>query len=155
MFYLVANFLLTIVFIFSPPGAAPKGTTDLQDSDRSKPHKALDDQYIGVIIGALCALILLLFIIVLIFVLRQRRKKHSNAKVIQPRNVTLNLNDLRNPGSGKLSNGNMYNSVASSDVESERDGPSVKLTNDIYGGQFGTIQSRRLPELPPTPGSVG
>ena len=75
--------------------------------------------------------------------------------------MTLNLNDLRamtNPPTtsapppatnGKVSNGNLYNSIATSDLDSDRDIGNGKLLNgDTYREPFDGIQGRKLPDLP-------
>lgn len=76
-----------------------------------------------------------------------------------PRHVTLNLNDLRAPpvANGKVMNGNMYNSVATSELEIDsKENSLTKFANgDAYGEPFDGIQTRKLPELPKTPESTG
>ena len=132
----------------------------------SKAQRSLDDQYIGIIIGALAALILLLFVIIIIIILRHRRRKYNNnhrsMKSIQPRHATLDMGDLteiqQNTLNGKLSNGNMYNGVANSDGESDREGTCC-VGRDLYYqdpvDSLHGIQTRKLPELPRTPESTG
>ena len=44
----------------------------------SKTPKSLDDEYIGIIIGALAALSLVLFAVILVIILRHRRRKYNN-----------------------------------------------------------------------------
>ena len=72
-------------------------------------QKALDDQFIGIIIGALAALILILTAVVVICVIRHRKNKYNNNSHVKsvepPHHVTLNLNDLRamNAPNGKVS----------------------------------------------------
>ena len=136
--------------------------------------KALDDQYIAIIIGALAACLVLLLAIVLFVFIRHRRRKFSNSNEKQMEHpVTLNLNDLRSLTNGKVSNGNMYNSIATQE-EMEQTTPSSpphedvmipppagetrKVANgDMYREPFDGIQGRKLPELPPlkTPDSAG
>ncbi len=145
-----------LLFWFSTGGSINKdgatSTVGVLDSSREK--KSLDDQYIGIIIGALSALILLLFIVIVIIIIRQRRRKYNNnhrvMKIIESKHVTLDLNDLQNNTlNGKLSNGNMYNFVATSDGESDREGASVKIENhDLYNGGNSHYQQRALPDLP-------
>ena len=121
----------------------------------------MDDQYIGIIIGALGALILLIGAIVIFVVVRRRKQKYnsgSQLKPVQTQHVTLNLDDLRaltNSNGKVVSNGNVYNSIATSEIDSEHDGLAQGYENgkvahngDAYQEPFDGIQTRRLPELP-------
>lgn len=137
----------------------------------TKTRKSLDDEYIGIIIGVLAALILVLFAIILIIILRHRKQKYNNnhraMKSIEPRHVTLNLNDLRNNTLNEkiISNGNMYNCVATSDGDSDRDGACTSSvdSSSIYPNHYllpddlreSCMQNRMLPDLPPTQYSSG
>lgn len=71
--------------------------------------------------------------------------------------ITLNLNDLRTPvTNGKLSNGNMYSSVATSeDGETSQQKISNGETYSVTYNGTDSIQTRKLPELPKTPESTG
>ena len=114
------------------PGVETTQSGDVLDTETAR---SLDDQYIGIIIGTLAVLILILFAVILAIVLRLRRRKYNNnhraMKSIEPRHVTLNLNDLHTvtleKPNGKVSNGNMYNFVAQSDGDgdSDREGKAV------------------------------
>ena len=130
----------------------------------SREKKSLDEEYIGIIIGALAALILLLFLVIVVIIIRQRRRKFNNnhqtlkTSIEPPRHITLDLNDLQNNGggltlNGKMTssthNGNLYNTVANSDGESELG------TLKLYAGHtaiivnpFDELQQRKLPEPP-------
>ncbi|XP_052828814.1 discoidin domain-containing receptor 2 isoform X2 [Octopus bimaculoides] len=86
------------------PTESTRGGNDHEHSrnDRQhKPPKAMDDSYVGIIIGALAALIIILFIVAVIIVVRHRRSKHNNNQpcqkpvVLGDRHVTINLSDLR------------------------------------------------------------
>ena len=92
---------------------------DIHDPDSEREEtKNMDDRYIGIIIGTLAALLALFIAIFLYLFLRHRKHKYSNAnseKSGPEHHVTLNLNDLRAMTNGKLSNGNMYNSIATSE----------------------------------------
>ncbi|CAH1786141.1 unnamed protein product [Owenia fusiformis] len=120
-----------------------------------KPSKPLDDQYIGIIIGALCALIFIL-IGIIIFCCRMRRKKQKLSKA--PDQVTLeSLRDMHPMPliNGKLSNGNTYKCIATSDdIDSDKD--TDKCNNDLMYNETNAtnngIQARKLPEVP-TPDS--
>ncbi len=122
--------------------------------------KKNDDEIIGIVIGILATLILLLFILMIIIIIRQKRGKllasHRAAKaVVEPHsNGTMNLNDVNShTNNGKLSNGKIYNCVASSDIESEREGTWSKIGS--YREPIDCIQHRKLPDLPRTPESTG
>jgi hypothetical protein len=92
---------------------------------KEKEEKEVAEDYIGIIIGALAALIVLLVFIIVIFFIRHKRRKHNNnrrsLKPVVDRHVTINLNDLRGSTNGKVSNGNMYNSIATDETNSERE----------------------------------
>lgn len=127
----------------------------------AKTRQSLDDEYIGIIIGVLAALILILFAVILAIILRHRRRKYNNnhraMKSIEPRHVTLNLNDLNalNGGVGGkvLSNGNMYNCVATSEEgESDRDGACCY---DHLRSHYLTPGDLRLGTVPSTPSLSG
>ncbi len=137
-------------------------TPDTVLDSHSEERKSLDDSFIGIIIGALAALILLLFVVVFIIIVRHRRRKYGNNQRIksnfEPGHVTLNLNDLQPPvANGKVSNGNMYNSVATTEVaDLDRENSLRKINNgDVYREPFDCIQTRKLPDLPKTPESTG
>ena len=126
--------------------------------------KKNDDEIIGIVIGILATLILLLFILMIIIIIRQRRGKFANHRAVKAvhieahSNGTVNLNDIHNQttssaNNGKLSNGKIYNCVASSDIESDREGTWTKMGS--YRDPLDCIQHRKLPELPRTPESTG
>ncbi|XP_035829229.1 discoidin domain-containing receptor 2, partial [Aplysia californica] len=96
------------------------------DMMEEKENKEYNDEYISVIIGALAALIFLLVCVILILFCRHKRRKNNNNrrghKPVSNNHVTINLNDLRGTTNGKVSNGNMYNSIATDDADSDRDG---------------------------------
>lgn len=132
---------------------------------QSKEPQSLDESYIGIIVGALAALVIVLCLIVVIVIMGYRRRKHNNNRrtcMLKPMpvdgHVTINLNDLRANTNGKISNGNMYNSVALEELEMERElctAAELKSDKGAYLDPSGTIQSRQLPDLPPTPDSSG
>ncbi|CAG5136400.1 unnamed protein product, partial [Candidula unifasciata] len=90
-----------------------------------KENKEYDDEYISIIVGALAALIFLLICVVLIFFCRHKRRKNNNNrnshKPVNGSHITINLNDLRTATNGKVSNGNMYNSIATDEADSDRE----------------------------------
>ena len=110
--------------------------------------KALDDTYVGIIIGAVAALVLLCGII-FVFVFRRQRKKYKGSphKLFGTNHMNFNLDDLTPAmANGKLSNGNMYNSIATMD---EKEAMREKLnSNDVYREPVDGIQHRTLP-VPP------
>ncbi|XP_064648959.1 discoidin domain-containing receptor 2-like isoform X3 [Lineus longissimus] len=139
----------------------PSGENGNNDIEVPRKHTpSLDDKKIGIIVGALAALIIILILIVLAIIWRQRTLKHNNnRRNVKPvdKPISINLNDLH-PNitvNGKLSNGNMYNSIGQSDMESDRD--IDRCNNDIYHELDECLQSRKLPDLPPlkTPESTG
>ena len=132
-----------------------------ENKNQSSETERLDDQFIGIIIGALGAVILLIGAIAVFIIVRRRRQKYSNGKQLKPtaatQHVTLNLEDLRAlTNNGKVvSNGNLYNSIATSEFDSELQGEGeehakVKVIHngDTYREPYDGIQARRLPELP-------
>jgi len=126
--------------------------------DPEAPDKSLDDQYIGIIIGALAALILLLTGLVLLITVRKRKlKSNNNSKHVasEPHHVMLDLNDLRVMNApvavdnGKVSNGNLYNSIATAEVDNLIN-RHLTLTNsgDVYQESHEPMLGRKLPDLP-------
>ena len=108
-----------IIFMYLLFFSGPNQSTDAVHKE--KENKEYSDDPIGIIIGALAALILLLVIVIIIFFIRhKRRKSNNNRRSLKPvvdRHVTINLNDLRGSTNGKVSNGNMYNSIATEDTD--------------------------------------
>lgn len=76
---------------------------------------AKDEDYISIIIGALAALIVILTIIVVFVIIRHKRRQNTNRNNLKPAadNVlSINLNNFHGTSNGKVSNGNVYNGVA-------------------------------------------
>lgn len=74
-----------------------------------------DEDYISIIIGALAALIVILTIIVIFVIVRHKRRQRMNRQSLKPVSDTvlnINLNNFQNNVNGKVSNGNVYNGVA-------------------------------------------
>ena len=82
---------------------------------------APEDNIIAIIVGTLAALTALLIAVVCFIIWRQRRSKQNNnrhsLKPAVDRNIPINMNDIHGTRNGKVSNGNVYNSVATEDVE--------------------------------------
>ena len=124
----------------------------------------MNDEYIGIIIGALVTLILLLGAVAVVIFMRRRRSKYSNnhrvMKCIEPpRHIAVNLNSLHNgnngvPVNGKVINGNMYNFMATSDVDSDQT-CCGGISNAVEFYKEPHSRGRQLPELPKTPDSSG
>ena len=120
----------------------------------------LDVKEIGLIIGAVVLLLVFIFLIIFGICWHRRRRKHNNnrrnVKPAVEKHVTVNLNDLR-PNivvNGKMSNGNMYNSIVT-DPDSDRD--TDRCNNDVYHDLDEFLQRRMLPEVPmlKTPDTTG
>ncbi|KAK3781338.1 hypothetical protein RRG08_018964 [Elysia crispata] len=143
-----------------------EGRADDQDNPitEEKEEKEYNNDYISIIIGALGALVFLLLAVVLIFFCRHKRRKNNsngrgsssvssssstNGHVLKPvgnSHVTINLTDVRGSVNGKVSNGNMYNSIATDDADSDRDasaggccngGSANGSVNGSGSGKFG------------------
>ncbi|GFO49410.1 discoidin domain-containing receptor 2 [Plakobranchus ocellatus] len=133
-------------------------TNDDNDKDTLvTPKKEENDgnDYISIIIGVLAALVFLLFAVVLIFFCRHKRRKNNNngrgsssvsstssanGRVLKPvgnNHVAINLNDIRSSNNGKVSNGNMYNSIATDEADSDRDASAGGCCNG--GGSAGSV----------------
>ena len=106
----------------------------------------LDDTYVGVIVGVLVAVVLL-SAIVFVFVFRRRRGKFNGSphKLFGMNHMNFNLDDLTPAmANGKLSNGNMYNSIATmEDKEMKGKGSGTE-----EGSRDHDMQHRTLP-VPP------
>ena len=139
-----------------------KGIVAVDDSNAGPQEsttrtKGGNEHLIGIIVGVLGALVLLAGAVVLIVIFRSRKKKsgsNSQLKSLTSEHVTLDLNDIRALANGKLSNGNMYNSVATSDSDHEEPSGTQQYKN-IDPTEQATLQARKLPELPKTPESTG
>lgn len=105
---------------FDVPISYDKPSQPMEDIPPSK-EAAPDDNIIAIIVGTLAALIALLVAIVCFIFWRQRRSKQNNnrhsLKPAVDRNIPINMNDLHGTRNGKVLNGNVYNSVATDDVE--------------------------------------
>ena len=92
---------------------------------------AKDEDYISIIIGALAALIVILTIIVVFVIVRHKRRQNTNRNNLKPAadNVlAINLNNFHGTSNGKVSNGNVYNGVATEeDNVKELNGKFLKL----------------------------
>ena len=147
------NMLLNV--LFSEPSA--------EEEVRVKPpiHTTTENNMIGIIIGTLAALIVILFagVCIVIVIIRHKRSKQNNnrhcLKPVMDRHIAVNINDVRNQN-GKISNGNMYNSVATDDMESDRElcrnGIDHKLCKDPYSDPKDSLEGRQL--LPDHSGST-
>ena len=112
----------------------------------------LDDTYVGVIVGVLVAVVLL-SAIVFVFVFRRRRSKFNGSphKLFGMNHMNFNLDDLTPAmANGKLSNGNMYNSIATmEDKEMKGKGSGTE-----EGSREHDMQHRTLPVPPPSAGML-
>ncbi|XP_052222204.1 LOW QUALITY PROTEIN: discoidin domain-containing receptor 2-like [Dreissena polymorpha] len=83
------------------------------------------EDYVSIIIGALAALIVILTIVVIFVVIRYRRRRNQNRQSLKPVSDTvlnINLNNFQNNiTNGKVSNGNVYNGVATEEDEHVKD----------------------------------
>ncbi|XP_052224230.1 discoidin domain-containing receptor 2-like [Dreissena polymorpha] len=97
-----------------------------------EPEKAPKQQtpgsdIIGIIIGSLAGLIAILIAIVIFIVCRHRRNKNNNRRMKTAladthNQITLNMSDLQGTHTnGKVLNGNMYNGVPLTELESDRE----------------------------------
>ncbi|KAL5012628.1 hypothetical protein ScPMuIL_011179 [Solemya velum] len=139
-------------------GTDPSGTGE--GTKEAKKAEPIEDDYYGIIIGALAALIVIIVVIIAIILIHHRRQKQNNnrrsLKPVVDRHVTINLNDLRGSTNGKVSNGNMYNSVATDENESDKEmcNGGDKICKGPYQDPKDSIQGRELPDVPPTPYST-
>lgn len=127
--------------------------------DRSVQTKeaTTENDMIGIIVGTLSALIVTLLVvavIVIILIRHKRSKQNNNRHCLKPveRHIALNMNSIRNIQNGKVSNGNMYNSVAQDELESDRElcNGSEKLCKSpsYCEPQDSLVGGRDLPDLP-------
>lgn len=99
----------------------------------------INDEYIGIIIGMLFMAVIILVAVILIIILRQRRQKyatgHQVMKCIEPRHVAVTMNSLRSSrlssSNGKVNNGNIYDFVATSDVDSDQARTCCGISNMV------------------------
>jgi hypothetical protein len=115
----------------------------------SGPEKAPDQKnpgtdIFGIIIGSSAALITILVAIVIFIIFRHRIKKKKNNRRLKAamtdnhNTISINLSDLRNSANGKMLNGNLYNGVPATDMDSDRECCSGKnfffiFYKNLYG----------------------
>ncbi|XP_060568273.1 discoidin domain-containing receptor 2-like isoform X2 [Ruditapes philippinarum] len=93
------------------------------DIHKTEEKKSFEEQYIGIIIGALAFLIVVLFVIVLFIIIRHKKRKHNNNRLgMKPvvDHVTMNMNHVNtfHPTlTGKMSNGTMYKGLPVDDMD--------------------------------------
>lgn len=127
--------------------------------DRSVQTKeaTTENDMIGIIVGTLSALIVTLLVvavIVIILIRHKRSKQNNNRHCLKPveRHIALNMNGMRNMQNGKVSNGNMYNSVAQEEMESDRElcngGEKLCKSPSYSEPQDSLVGGRDLPDLP-------
>ncbi|XP_052789202.1 discoidin domain-containing receptor 2-like isoform X2 [Mya arenaria] len=146
-----------------------------QDDDglhKTEEQKPFEEQYIGIIIGALAFLIVVLFAIVMFIVIRHKKRKHNNNRLgMKPvvDHVTINMsnvNALHGKLGGKMSNGSMYKGVPTDELDAHicndcRDYAVPDVTKSalkvalppVYPPQVPTLRGATLNQLdlaPPT-----
>ncbi|XP_052789716.1 discoidin domain-containing receptor 2-like isoform X2 [Mya arenaria] len=113
------------------------GETDTISKTPGEKASANED-YISIIIGALAALIVILTIVVIFIIVRYKRRRNLNRQSLKPVSDTvlnINLNNFQNNmNNGKVSNGNVYNGVATEDEERVKDvnGKAVGVNSYFY-----------------------
>ena len=124
---------------------------------KTEEKKSFEEQYIGIIIGALAFLIVVLFAIVLFIIIRHKKQKRNSQLGLKPGvdHVTLNINGMHMNGvragtmNGKVSHGNMYNSVATDEEDLDHIcNGGDKILKSSYSEPKDSIQGRNLPDLP-------
>lgn len=128
-----------IVSVLAVPEESPtKVTISAVVHPQPRDRKTLREEHIGIIIGALAALILLLFAIAVFILLRHQNKKKSDSKsypAFEKHRMTGELEDFKSSGStnGPLTGYHMYNVVATSDADFEESTSFQKLKlNELY-----------------------
>ena len=106
---------------------------------------AKDEDYISIIIGALAALIVILTIIVVFVIIRHKRRQNNNRNNLKPAadNVlSINLNNFHGTSNGKVSNGNVYNGVATDEEHvKEVNGEFLNMIHSIVF-HFSTLKTK-------------
>lgn len=114
---------ILVYFYFFPDQGKTIGQTYNGSNETNKPTgqtASSSEDYISIIIGALAALIVILIIIVIFVIIRHKRRQSLNRQSLKPVSDTV-LNNFQNMN-GKVSNGNVYNGVA---TEEEDHGKSM------------------------------
>ena len=130
---------------------------------KTEEKKSFEEQYIGIIIGALAFLIVVLFAIVLFIIIRHKKQKRNSQLGLKPGvdHVTLNVNSMHMNGvrgtmNGKVSHGNMYNSVATDEEDLDHIcNGGDKILKSSYSEPKDSIQGRNLPDLPSSSQTTG
>ena len=124
------------------------------DIHKTEEKKSFEEQYIGIIIGALAFLIVVLFVIVLFIIIRHKKRKHNNNRLgMKPvvDHVTMNMNHVNtfHPTlTGKMSNGTMYKGLPVDDMDEHHICNGGDKILKGYSEPKDLIQGRNLPDLP-------
>lgn len=113
-------------FLFPDPNSKTSLNQASDDHDSKVPGQtaSASEDYISIIIGALAALIVILIIIVIFVIIRHKRRQSLNRQSLKPVSDTV-LNNFQNMN-GKVSNGNVYNGVATEDDDHQVKGVNGK-----------------------------
>lgn len=120
----------------------------------------MTEECIGIIIGMLFMVVIILIAVILIIILRNRRQKyatgHQVMKCIEPRHIAVTMNSLRNSRSslsnGKINNGNIYDFVATSDVDSDQTRTCCGISNMVEF--YPELPERDMPRIPIASGQI-
>ncbi|KAK3589844.1 hypothetical protein CHS0354_015861 [Potamilus streckersoni] len=108
--------------LLRPYGGNGDGASDSSEGIRKQRNaastKTLDGDYINIIIGSLSALFVILVIIVVIVIVRLKRRQNNNRQTLMPvidSVLSVKLQNTNGNPNEKISNGNMYYSIATGD----------------------------------------
>ena len=127
----------------------------LIDANNSHPQN-FEDSYIGVVVGAAVAFVVIISVVVVIIVFRQKRRKYGRTvleSVLSPDRLSFKLQSAPVSTSGKISNGNIYKSIATNEAgDCEKEGLSLKMSTFPARETLKQLPEDSLPiyELPHT-----
>ena len=138
----------------------PEGKDNTADEDMTSPEDelveaperrddVLQEEHIGIIIGALAALILILFAVSVFIVIRNRRRKLEQANSFGPyekQHMTTGDVDDFKFANGMLGSYHMYNSIGSSEGDYDDDSFKKPRAEDSPVEKDNQVQGPRTPE---------
>ncbi|KAK3589847.1 hypothetical protein CHS0354_015865 [Potamilus streckersoni] len=109
--------------VLKPYGTDIVSTESINGQHTRASTKAIDEDYISIVIGTLSAIIVILVIIVVVVIVRLKRRRNSRRRTLMSATETslaLKLNNVHGSGNEKVSNGKMYKGLAIEDTETSK-----------------------------------
>ncbi|KAL3871584.1 hypothetical protein ACJMK2_039575 [Sinanodonta woodiana] len=128
--------------VLKPYGTDFVSTVGITGQSTKSSTKAIDEDYINIIIGTLSAIIVVLVIIVVVVIVRLRRRRNNRREALMSAtdtNLALKLNNVRGSGNEKVSNGKIYKGLAVEDTETNK----PILNGNVAGAHINMIEPNK------------